>query len=170
MRLVTQLPSTKEIALKVFKLANLKVEKTFASKTHWITFCSKVLSNDSTFICSFRRLAWKAVCSDLDLARTWAISVFALRFKWFFSECTSRYQVSFLIMFYYGHILHCFALQRDIISYSRYNFQPLHLLYIIAQKMWSVLSFPCLLLLIRNVPTHLMWIPRQLAEISWPDP
>lgn len=43
------------------------------------TFCSSARSRESTFICSFLRLAFSATLSALALARTWAISSFALQ-------------------------------------------------------------------------------------------
>lgn len=43
-----------------------------------LTFCRTALSRDSTLICSFLRLALSATLSELALARTWAISSFAL--------------------------------------------------------------------------------------------
>lgn len=45
------------------------------------TFWRTALSSDSAFICSFLRLAFSATPSALALARTWAISSFAL-FEW----------------------------------------------------------------------------------------
>lgn len=43
-----------------------------------LTFCRTALSRDSTLICSFLRLALSATLSELALARTCAISSFAL--------------------------------------------------------------------------------------------
>lgn len=49
-----------------------------ASRELSLTFWYRALSRDSTFICSFLRLAWRATPSELALARTWAISSLAL--------------------------------------------------------------------------------------------
>lgn len=43
------------------------------------TLCSRACSRDSFFICSFLRLAVRAVFSELALERTWAISSLALQ-------------------------------------------------------------------------------------------
>lgn len=43
-----------------------------------VTFCCRVLSRDSTFICSLRSPACSAALSALALVRTWAISSLAL--------------------------------------------------------------------------------------------
>lgn len=69
---------TNAFFITVFRPLTQSCTKLWLDSCLILTFCRTALSRESTLICSFLRLALSATLSELDLARTWAISSFAL--------------------------------------------------------------------------------------------